>query len=340
MKNRILSFILGIVMILTWTNIVQAATATASFVPSKGEVKPGETFTVLLTVNCQDGINGVTGLKYNYDSTVLDLVNTTVKDSNFTNLGTSTELDLISGSTSKITSSNIFELEFKVKETAKAGTTEIKIEPFEVDSDAETNSEASIGEKKATVTIKVETTNNGGNSGNEGTNSGNQGGNTGNEGTESGNQGGNTGNEGTESGNQGGNTGNEGTNSGNQGGNTGNEGTNSGNQGGNTGNEGTNSGEQGGNAGNEETDSSKEGKNTENEDKKDDTVANKDTEKTKTQVTSEKSSGAKTDNTDTSVSNKALSKAGITGIVTIFIIMAIIAFAIFYSKYNKYKNIK
>ena len=68
MKKRILGFILGIIIILTWTNIVQAATATASFVSSKEEVKQGESFTVTLSINCSDGINGVTGIKYNYDS--------------------------------------------------------------------------------------------------------------------------------------------------------------------------------------------------------------------------------------------------------------------------------
>lgn len=54
-------FIIGIILAIVIVNItaVYASTATASLTPSSASVKKGDTFTVTLSVNCEDGINGI-----------------------------------------------------------------------------------------------------------------------------------------------------------------------------------------------------------------------------------------------------------------------------------------
>lgn len=154
MIKRISCFLLGVVLIFVWCLNVYAVTATADLISNNSAVKAGDIFTVTLSINCADGINGATGITYNYDTNVLELVNSGVNDTNFMNIGNTTTIDLISNSSTKITTSNIYKFTFKVKEDATPGaTTQITMNNFSIDSDAQTESESIIGAKSITITV-------------------------------------------------------------------------------------------------------------------------------------------------------------------------------------------
>ena len=133
---------------------VQAASATADLNLSNDKVKAGDTFTITLKINCADGINGVTGIKYSYDNKVLELISSGVNDTNFVNIGNNTNIDLICNSNSKITTSNIYTFKFKVKESVtNVNETEFSLSNFSIDSDAINNSEVTIDAKKVNIRI-------------------------------------------------------------------------------------------------------------------------------------------------------------------------------------------
>ena len=121
------------------------------------EIKIGETFTVTLSANCNDGINGI-DTTYSYDENKLELVSAEVADSkNWANLGTDNQITVICNSTETITEADIYILTFKVKENVIAGDTAI-ISTTEIllDSDAETNSEIMIDAKELSITVASE----------------------------------------------------------------------------------------------------------------------------------------------------------------------------------------
>ena len=154
MIKRLSCIALSIIWIFVGCLTVQAVTATAILTPSSSTVKAGDIFTVTLSVNCADGINGATGITYNYDTSVLQLLDSGVNDTNFMNIGTTTTIDLISNSSTKITKSNIYVFNFKVKEDATVGKkATISINAFSVDSDIQGDSETTV--EANSVTVKV-----------------------------------------------------------------------------------------------------------------------------------------------------------------------------------------
>lgn len=169
MVKKLSCIVLSIILVFASCLTVQAATATAILTPSSSTVKPGDTFTVTLSINCADGINGATGITYSYDTSILELVSSGVNDTNFMNIGDTTKIDLLSNSSTKITTSNIYVFNFKVKEGATAGkTATISTSTFSVDSDAASNSEATIEAKSTTITV-ASSGSNGETTGSEGT---------------------------------------------------------------------------------------------------------------------------------------------------------------------------
>ena len=155
MKKIILVFII-LALIFSIGTIAQAATATIELNASNDIVKPGDTFTISLIVNSPEGINGVVGIKATYDTDKLELVSSQTS-SNFTNIGTDSAIDLITSSSEKITSDNVFTWNFKVKENITSETTtEISINNLSVDTDSATDSEVNLSGKSKTITIKPE----------------------------------------------------------------------------------------------------------------------------------------------------------------------------------------
>lgn len=152
----ILTLTLTLLIVLAGSMPNFAATAIANLHSSSLTVKPGETFTVVLSVNCQEGINGVIGLTYNYDKDKLDLVSEKI-GTNYTNLGTGDTIDLITNSKNKLTNEDIYIFEFKAKETIKSQTiANISTGDIKIDSDEASNSEAIVKGQKISITIKPE----------------------------------------------------------------------------------------------------------------------------------------------------------------------------------------
>ncbi len=139
-------------MIFCSVTIVNASNGNASLTTSSTSVKQGETFIVTLSVNCEDGINGV-DTSYSYDEDKLELVSANVASSNWANLGIDSKIQVIVNSTSKLTSENIYVLTFKVKDNASVGdSAKVSISEIKVDSDV---SESSFTETPKSVTINI-----------------------------------------------------------------------------------------------------------------------------------------------------------------------------------------
>lgn len=171
MRNKLITFAIIFMVILANLGIVQAdTTATATLKTDKDKVKPGDTFTVTLSVACEDGINGI-DTTYSYDTDKLELVSASVKDStNWSSLGADNQITVICNSTSKITTADIYVLTFKVKDSVATGTTaNISTTDILVDSDAATNSEKTVKALKVLITAEKESSNNGNESTGEGT---------------------------------------------------------------------------------------------------------------------------------------------------------------------------
>lgn len=152
----ILTLTLTLLIVLAGSMPNFAATAIANLHSSSLTVKPGETFTVVLSVNCQEGINGVIGLTYNYDKDKLDLVSEKI-GTNYTNLGTGDTIDLITNSKDKLTNEDIYIFEFKAKETIKSQTiANILTGDITIDSDEASSSETIVKSQKISITIKPE----------------------------------------------------------------------------------------------------------------------------------------------------------------------------------------
>ena len=123
MKKQLISSLAIIFLILATTLSVNAADATVTLNLSKQEVSPGEEFTVTFNGLCEKGISGVT-TTISYDENKLELVDG-VKITDATKwirLEGESDLsaDIISNSSDKITTGDIFTVKFKVKEDARS----------------------------------------------------------------------------------------------------------------------------------------------------------------------------------------------------------------------------
>ena len=158
MKKKIVILTMVLLYIIFCRIPIFAVTATANLNPSKLTVKPGEVFTVTLSVTCQDGINGVVGIKYNYDKDKLDLVSEK-NGNNFFSLMNENSIFIMTNSTEKIVKADVYILEFKARETITAQTTvNISVDDLWVDSDIATDSGTTVKGINTTVTIKPEET--------------------------------------------------------------------------------------------------------------------------------------------------------------------------------------
>lgn len=212
MIKKILSSIILLTAILFSVNIVNAASGRADITTSATSVKPGDTFTVTLSANSQDGVFGVQ-TTYNYDSSKLDLVKAEVASNKYIDMsgGKSGVVEIMSNSQEKFTSENVYVLTFKVKDNAQIGSTAtIATGDIKVSGDKSgtgfTEAAKSIAVNISTTTQTVPGTSNGNNGGSGSTGSGLN--NSNNNGSNSGFSGitGNTSNGTTDSGNKTGTT--------------------------------------------------------------------------------------------------------------------------------------
>ena len=165
MKKQLITILTIILLILGIVFSVNAADysgleASASLNVSKQELIPGEEFTVTFNGECEKRINAIT-TTISYDENKLELVEgVKVTDATkWVKLEGETDLsaDILSNTSDKIISGDIFTVKFKVKENAEVGTTaKIIANDIYIDSDEEDSYE--LGAKEIEVSIIEKTT--------------------------------------------------------------------------------------------------------------------------------------------------------------------------------------
>ena len=156
MKTKLMIIIMMMCFIILNASVVLAVpTYGVFFTISPNQIKPGETFSVTLSAQCDDGINGI-DTTYTYDVDKLELVSAEVVDTkNWSSLGIDNQITVICNSTETITEADIYKLTFKVKEDIKPGdTATISTTDILLDSDAATDSEMMIEAKELTITVE------------------------------------------------------------------------------------------------------------------------------------------------------------------------------------------
>ena len=158
MKKRIIASLIVMTMIISLIMLaVNAAETTINLSQDKTSVAPGDTFTITGSGVCDDGINGLTG-NIAYDTNQLKLVEYKMVDSKWGDLGQredgNIEIAIITNEVG-ITSADIFQVTFEVKDDVEIGT-DIKVtfSDLMLDSPLGENSENNIGTKE--VSVKVE----------------------------------------------------------------------------------------------------------------------------------------------------------------------------------------
>lgn len=153
MNKTIKLILLSLLTILVLTTAVNAAEATARLSGSSETIAPGDTFEVILSAECEDGINGLV-TTINYDETKLEKVSLETTDtSKWANIG-GENIDVINLSENSITRDDIVKVTFKLKEDVDDGE-EIRIYTgiIELDTDEETNSTRTIAPAEYTFTV-------------------------------------------------------------------------------------------------------------------------------------------------------------------------------------------
>lgn len=150
MKKKIKILILCLMLILIGTLTVNAADATVNLVSSSREVKKGETFTLTLNAQCEEGINGLIGV-VSCDEKI-ELVSITT-GANWINMDPAPKFAILHNSLDTETIADIVNITFKVKDTAEVGTAKVIVSDIVLDSDTATNSTKNIGTKEIEVSI-------------------------------------------------------------------------------------------------------------------------------------------------------------------------------------------
>lgn len=164
MKRILIITILTVLFILTSLTIVRAET-TAELKTSSMSVKPGDTFTVTLYVECADGVSGIFGgtsdedyvdyFEINYDNSKLDLIS---KEAiKLMDLISEEEGEPISKASlltfGTFTSGDVLNLNFKVKDNAISGETEISTTDLLLEVDSK-DVRIPLGRQATTVEIE------------------------------------------------------------------------------------------------------------------------------------------------------------------------------------------
>lgn len=119
MIKKISCFLIALFVIIANAVIVNAANTIGQLQASTETVNKGETFTVKVHLDYNDEITGLKGLKFNYDSEVLELVSQKINDNRFADAGSDASgLYLYTTSTDSIKSTDIYLLTFKIKDGA------------------------------------------------------------------------------------------------------------------------------------------------------------------------------------------------------------------------------
>lgn len=153
MKKVFLNVCILIVFILISLSKVYAASDSIELKSSSNSVKPGDTFTVTISAKSDKGINGI-DTKLTYDTDKLELTESNVSDSKWASLGADSDITVMSNTSSKITSADIWKLTFKVKSSVANGSkANVSIGDATLFTDDANNSSVSL--RGSSVTIQI-----------------------------------------------------------------------------------------------------------------------------------------------------------------------------------------
>ena len=158
MKFKFLTIsIIAIFTILIVTNVF-AATGTVDLKSSTYEVRKGDEFTITLYASSEDGINGI-DTSYTYNADKLEKISENLIDTtNWSNLGISPNISVISNSIEDIKNADIYLIKFKVKDNVSVGEKlSISTTGIFLDTNAESDSEITISSKNVEVTVVEDT---------------------------------------------------------------------------------------------------------------------------------------------------------------------------------------
>ena len=153
--------IMMIILCFAMCGKVKAATSSVDLKASVTTAKPGDSFTVILSAESDNGISTI-GTTISYDENVLELTASGVADeSKFANAGSGTVINVAVLSLEVLKSEDIYILTFKVKDDAVDGDTTISTSSilFYSDTDMDSGGQGeSLEAKSVNVTIDKDAT--------------------------------------------------------------------------------------------------------------------------------------------------------------------------------------
>lgn len=154
MKNKFLISFIYILFIICMKNYTYATTGISELRASSNQIKKGESFTVVLSVESEDGINGV-DTKYIYDTEKLEVLSAEIVDpSNWSDMGKDNDITVICNSTKDIKNADIYKIAFRLKDNVKVGD-KIKIETSDILLDTNAKSNSTVDIKKKSVDLSI-----------------------------------------------------------------------------------------------------------------------------------------------------------------------------------------
>lgn len=161
--KKVLISIFTLIFIISMVSVVNAASGSISAVTSSNQVVKGNTFTVTLSGEADNPIDGMY-TKLSYDSSILELTTKTPGINYSDNSGTGEIYIINNSSESSQTSGTLYTLTFKVLDGAAEGETIIGFDSSELHlNDNGTINKVSSEINNVTVTIKSDDTTVGGN---------------------------------------------------------------------------------------------------------------------------------------------------------------------------------
>ena len=154
MSKNIKIILISILLFALGAGVVNASAAGAMLTTNSQNIKPGETFEVVFTANCEEGINGIEA-KISYDEDKLEFVKVEIVDATkWTNLGEGLTVQILNVSSESIKEGQIFKMTFKAKENVASGATaNIVVDGIVIDTEAQTDSSKSVAEQTIKLNI-------------------------------------------------------------------------------------------------------------------------------------------------------------------------------------------
>ena len=134
---------------------VKATAGAVNFKASTNSVKVGDTFTIIMSAECEEGISGAEG-KFSFDSSKLELVSKGVISEKWSFLGDENLITVLSNTRETIKNADLYKLEFKVKSGVSVGEKlEVNFSEIKLTKDVEPINDVQGVETTQKVTVTV-----------------------------------------------------------------------------------------------------------------------------------------------------------------------------------------